>query len=95
MTISWTLELVGWGADTDFIIKLPPRSPDLTPCDFFLWRYIKSKVYVDQPNKIEELKTNIQNAFGEANHEMLNHTMRSFQERLSLVLQSKGAQPEL
>jgi hypothetical protein len=24
----------------------PPRSPDLTPCDFFLWGYIKDLVYV-------------------------------------------------
>ena len=28
---------VGTGADTDRNIKWPPRSPDLTPCDFFLW----------------------------------------------------------
>ncbi|PNF41666.1 hypothetical protein B7P43_G06968 [Cryptotermes secundus] len=24
----------------------PPRSPDLTPCDFFLWRSVKDAVYV-------------------------------------------------
>ncbi|GBM59920.1 hypothetical protein AVEN_270023-1 [Araneus ventricosus] len=24
----------------------PPRLPDLTPCDFFLWGYVKGKVYV-------------------------------------------------
>ena len=24
-------------------VEWPPRSPDLTPCDFFLWRYLKSK----------------------------------------------------
>lgn len=26
-------------------IKWPPRSPDLTPLDFFLWGYMKSLVY--------------------------------------------------
>ena len=25
-------------------IVRPPRSPDLSPCDFFLWGYLKSKV---------------------------------------------------
>ena len=25
-------------------IEWPPRSPDLTPCDFFLWGHLKSKV---------------------------------------------------
>ncbi|PNF28849.1 hypothetical protein B7P43_G04437 [Cryptotermes secundus] len=24
----------------------PPRSPDLTPCDFFLWGFVKDEVYV-------------------------------------------------
>ena len=23
-----------------------PRSPDVTPCDFFLWGYVKDQVYV-------------------------------------------------
>ncbi|XP_043467054.1 uncharacterized protein LOC122501561 [Leptopilina heterotoma] len=23
----------------------PPRSPDLTPCDFFLWGHVKAHVY--------------------------------------------------
>ena len=48
---------IGRGADTDLNIKWPPRSPDLTPCDFFLWEYIKSKVYDSQPNNMDELKT--------------------------------------
>ena len=24
-------------------IEWPPRLPDLTPCDYFLWGYVKSK----------------------------------------------------
>jgi hypothetical protein len=24
----------------------PPQSPELTPCDFFLWGYVKDRVYV-------------------------------------------------
>ena len=24
-------------------VEWPPRSPDLTPCDFFLWGYLKGK----------------------------------------------------
>lgn len=26
-------------------VQWPPRSPDLTPCDFFLWGYMKSLVF--------------------------------------------------
>ena len=36
-----------------------PRLPDLSPCDFFLWEYLKSKVYVNQPQTLEELRANI------------------------------------
>ncbi|GBN23572.1 hypothetical protein AVEN_144157-1 [Araneus ventricosus] len=30
------------------LLPWPPRSPDLTPCDFFLWGYVKDKIYVPQ-----------------------------------------------
>ena len=38
----------------------PPYSPDLSPCDFFLWGYLKSVVYKDPvPATLEDLKKNI------------------------------------
>jgi hypothetical protein len=44
------------GGDCDVL----PRSPDLTPCDFFLWVYVKEKVCVPPlPLDIDELKLRI------------------------------------
>ncbi|XP_039283421.1 uncharacterized protein LOC120351176 isoform X3 [Nilaparvata lugens] len=37
----------------------PPRSPDLTSPDYFLWGYIKSEAFKDNPHNIDELKANI------------------------------------
>ncbi|XP_058808948.1 uncharacterized protein LOC131674347 [Phymastichus coffea] len=37
-------------------IEWPARSPDLTPLDYFLWDYLKNKVYATKPNNIEELR---------------------------------------
>ena len=34
-------------------IGWPAHSPDLNPCDFFLWIYLKSKVYINLPCSIE------------------------------------------
>jgi hypothetical protein len=34
----------------------PPRSPDLTPADFFLWRLLKGKVYKNTPRTIQQPK---------------------------------------
>jgi hypothetical protein len=37
----------------------PPRSPYLNPCDFFLWGYLKGKVYNPLPKTLDDLKVNI------------------------------------
>jgi len=43
--------------------NLPPRSPDATPCEFFLWGYVKYQVYVPPlPASIPELKVRIRTA---------------------------------
>ena len=40
-------------------VEFPARSPDLTPMDFFLWGYLKDKVYAAKPATIEDLKNEI------------------------------------
>ena len=42
-------------------MEWPPRSPDLTPCDFFLWGYLKSKVYISPPVDLTDLQNRISN----------------------------------
>uniref|UniRef100_A0A915D2H9 Methyltransferase-like protein 9 n=1 Tax=Ditylenchus dipsaci TaxID=166011 RepID=A0A915D2H9_9BILA len=43
----------------------PPYSPDLTPCDFFLWEWIKSRVYRSPVEDLNELIRRIERAFEE------------------------------
>ena len=38
----------------------PPRSPDWSMPDFFLWGNLEEKVYVNKPPTIQQLKANIQ-----------------------------------
>lgn len=47
------------GRGSDFL-DWPPRSPDLTVCDFFLWGYLKEQVYTHSFNNDEELKRSIE-----------------------------------
>ena len=42
-----------------FPTRWPPRSPDLTPCDFWLWGYLKDKVYRGNIRNLAELKNQI------------------------------------
>jgi len=37
-------------------VPWPPRSPDLTAPDFFLWDYLKSKAYSTRPTDLNALK---------------------------------------
>ena len=39
---------------------LPPRAPDLNPCDFYLWGYLKSVVYNLLPKTLHDLKANLE-----------------------------------
>ncbi|MEL7309801.1 MAG: transposase, partial [Pseudomonadota bacterium] len=52
---------IGRGGQQDLFLRpWPPRSPDLTPCDFYLWGYVKGKVFVPpMPNSLEDLKQRI------------------------------------
>lgn len=36
-------------------VNWPPRSCDITPLDFFLWGYVKDKVYANHPQTIDAL----------------------------------------
>jgi len=38
----------------------PPHSLDLNPLDFFLWGYLKDRVYIPPPETTEDLKKAIQ-----------------------------------
>ena len=40
-------------------VEWPPRSPDLTPLDFFLWGYLKSKVCQTPPGNLDKLERRI------------------------------------
>ena len=46
-------------------IEWPPRSPDLTPMDFFFWGVVKNKMYEKNPKTVNELKDYIYDAFRE------------------------------
>lgn len=43
----------------------PPRSPDLTPLDFYLWGHIKNQVYATPIHTREELLERVRRSFRE------------------------------
>ena len=48
-------------------VNWPSRFPDLTSPDFFLWGYLKDKVFANKPRTLQELKDNIRNEIMDLN----------------------------
>ena len=69
-------------------------TPDLTPPDFFLWGYVKSKCYAENPQTIDELKQAITDVFATIDDNMLFNVFRGFQTRLGKCVERNGAHVE-
>ena len=53
----------------------PPRSPDQTPCDFFLWGFVKDSVYVPPSSmSLNELRDRITHALQTITADMLHES---------------------
>jgi hypothetical protein len=70
-------------------ISPPPRSPYFTPCDFFLWGYLKAKVY-ERPQTLEALKEAIQQEVAAITPEMILKVMDKYRERLHQCINIQG-----
>ena len=72
----------------------PPRSPDITLL-FFLWRYVKDKVFSTPVPDITNLKARITDAFATITEDMLENTWREIDYRLDVPHATKGTDVEV
>jgi hypothetical protein len=70
-------------------VEWPPRSPDLSACDFFLCFYLK-KVFAHQPFTLQELKDCIQVEIQGIPVNMLRKVMDIVRQRAEMCLTSNG-----
>ena len=71
-------------------LEWPPRSPDLTVPDFFLWGYLKIKVYASKPKTIDELESNIRAEIAAITSEMLANVMQNARKRAAFCVSNGG-----
>ena len=74
-------------------IKWPPRSPDLSPNDFFLWGYLKIIVYTHEAGRAENivaLREKIIEAANSVTVHMLENVRVNFYDRLRQCLAVYG-----
>lgn len=74
----------------------PPRSCDLTPCDFSLWGILKDMVFSTSPTNLDELRTSIENAFHAMNEDklLLSRICGSVVARCLKCIEQEGGQFE-
>lgn len=71
-------------------LEWPPNSPDLTVCDFFLWGYLKDKVYKNRPKTLDELADAIRKAISEIPADMLRRANEGAEKRLRMCVVTGG-----
>lgn len=75
-------------------IEWPPYSPDLNPCDYYLWGKLKDEVFRKRYRSTEELKTEISEQLRKIEPEELKRVIENFGKRLIEVQNQEGAHIE-
>ncbi|GFQ65292.1 DUF4817 domain-containing protein [Trichonephila clavata] len=75
-------------------VEYPPRSPDLTPLDFFLWGYLKDKVYAQKHATVVQLRAAIEHECTNILRELIHHECYSITSRCQQCLEQNGHQFE-
>jgi hypothetical protein len=72
-------------------VQWPPRSPDLTPLDYFLWGYLKTKVYAEPPINLQDLKNKIILACNQlTENQIIAATQSELLRRMEACIESHG-----
>ncbi|XP_039294955.1 uncharacterized protein LOC120353834 [Nilaparvata lugens] len=71
-------------------VKWPARSPDLSVCDFFLWGYLKEKVFKHRPHTLEELKEKIREEIQALPVAICQNAFENFKNRLHQCIAADG-----
>ena len=65
-------------------------SPDMNPCDFFLWGVMKDKVYKPMPVTMDQLKEKISDVFNEIPEEAVKKAVFSMKTRAAKMVAVEG-----
>lgn len=68
----------------------PSYSPDMNPCDFFLWGYLKDRVWKNRPRNIADLKQAILDEAANIDPGILRRTIANFKKRCEGVVLAQG-----
>ncbi|CAH2092800.1 unnamed protein product [Euphydryas editha] len=71
-------------------INWPSRSCDLTLLDYFLWGYVKYRIYADKKQTIAALKANITRIVHEIEPHLCENVVQNWSNRIHHLQRSRG-----
>ena len=94
-SLSWLHEhfgerLISRRTDTQW----SPHSPDLNPCDFYLWGFLKDTIFKTHFKDVKTLKLAIRRAAKAIPRSTCNAAAQNFKARIQMCLNNKGAHIE-
>ena len=77
---------------TDFIspAQWPAHSPDLNPCDYFLWGYLKERVFARRYTTLSGLRRAIRSEYDSIPQEFITNSINAWRNRLSDCVAFRG-----
>ncbi|GBO29652.1 hypothetical protein AVEN_162632-1 [Araneus ventricosus] len=79
-------QVIGYGG----YVEWPPRALDLDPLHFFLWGYIKQRVYATPLPTLQELRNRITDACASVPPAMLYNVQREVQPLVQMCIVAEG-----
>lgn len=72
------------------VVRWPARSPDLSPLDFYLWGYLKNRIYKDTPNNVADLRERLLQEAGLIRRRNIERAVQKVATRVRLCVQENG-----
>ncbi len=76
----------------DFQKHVASLQPNFSPLDFFLWGYLKNRIYMTTPRNLEELKGNIVPEIESIDQKTLKHVFLNLIKRCRICKANSGGQ---
>ena len=96
LNTNWPQRWTGrFGQEDVALMRWPPRYPDLTLCDFYLWGFVKDTVFVPPvPANLQELRDRITAAVALIDPDMLTRVWNELDYRLHFCRINQGGHIE-
>ena len=90
-TLQQRIKIVEAYFATKSVVQTQRHSPDLNPPDFFLWGYLKERIYANNSQTLDALKTNIRRVVRNIPADMIARVIANFNVSVAAVILQRGA----